>query len=44
MDAILNCDARRKIVKIINSFESYIEDMTEKDLKILFSYIRNTYD
>lgn len=44
MDAILNCDARRKIVKIINSFDSYIEDMTEKDLKILMSYIKNTYD
>lgn len=44
MDAILNCDDRRKIVKIINSFESYIEDMTEKDLKILMSYIKNTYD
>lgn len=44
MDTILNCDARRKIVKIINSFESYIEDMTEKDLKILMSYIKNTYD
>lgn len=44
MDAILNCDARRKIVKIINSFESFIENMSEKDLKILMSYIKNTYD
>lgn len=44
MDAILNCDARRKILKIINSFESFIEDMPEKDLKILTSYIKSHYD
>lgn len=43
-DAVINSDNRRKVLKIINSFESFIEDMKQDDLNILLSYIRNTYD
>ena len=44
IDIVLNSDDRRKVLKIINSFESFIEDMTEDDLEVLISYIKNTYD
>lgn len=43
-DAIINSDVRRKAIKIINSFESFIEDMKQDDLDILLSYIRNNYN
>ena len=43
-DAVVNSDIRRKALKVINSFESFIEDMKQDDLNILFSYIRNNYD
>ena len=43
-DAVINSDVRRKALKVINSFESFIEDMKQDDLNILFSYIRNNYD
>jgi hypothetical protein len=43
-DAVVNSDDRRKVLKVINSFESFIEDMKEDDLDILISYIKNTYD
>lgn len=43
-DAVVNSDDRRKALKVINSFESFIEDMKQKDLDILLSYIRNNYD
>lgn len=41
---VLNSDDRRKVLKIINSFESFIEDMSEDDLSVLVSYIKNNYD
>lgn len=44
IDAIINSDNRRKVLKIVNSFESFIEDMKQDDLDILFSYIKNNYD
>ncbi len=44
IDIVLNSDDRRKVLKIINSFESFIEDMPEDDLEVLVSYIKNTYD
>lgn len=43
-DAVVNSDDRRKALKIINSFESFIEDMKQDDLDILISYIKNNYD
>ena len=44
IDIVLNSDDRRKVLKIINSFESFIEDMKKDDLDILISYIKNNYD
>ena len=44
IDIVLNSDDRRKVLKIINSFESFIEDMPEDDLEVLISYIKNAYD
>ena len=44
IDIVLNSDDRRKVLKIINSFESFIEDMSKDDLGVLISYIKNTYD
>ena len=38
-DAVLNSDARRKALKVINSFESFIEDMKQDDWNILLSFI-----
>ena len=43
-DAVVNSDIRRKALKVINSFESFIEDMKQDDLDILLSYIKNNYD
>ena len=43
-DIVVNSDVRRKALKIINSFESIIEDMKQDDLNILLSYIKNNYD
>ena len=43
-DAVINSDVRRKALKVINSFESFIEDMKQDDLDILLSYIKNNYD
>ena len=43
-DAVVNSDVRRKALKIINSFESFIEGMKQDDLNILLGYIRNNYD
>ena len=43
-DIVVNSDVRRKALKVINSFESFIEDMKQDDLNILLSYIRNNYD
>ena len=44
IDVVLNSDDRRKALKVINSFESFIEDMKQDDLDILLSYIRNNYN
>ena len=44
IDIDIICDDRRKVLKIINSFESFIEDMPEEDLGVLIAYIKNTYD
>lgn len=43
-DAVVNSDVRRKALKVINSFESFIEGMKQDDLNILLSYIKNNYD
>ena len=43
-DAVVNSDVRRKALKVINSFESFIEDMKQNDLNILLSYIKNNYE
>ena len=43
-DAVVNSDVRRKALKVINSFESFIEDMKKDDLDILLSYIKTNYD
>lgn len=43
-DAVVNSDVRRKALKVINSFESFIEDMKQDDLDILLSYIKTNYD
>lgn len=43
-DAVVNSDDRRKVLKVINSFESFIEDMKQDDLDILLSYIKNNYN
>ena len=44
VDIVVNSDVRRKALKVINSFESIIEDMKQDDLNILLSYIKNNYD
>ena len=43
-DAVVNSDVRRKALKVINSFESFIEDMKQDDWNILLSYVKNNYD
>lgn len=43
-DTVINSDNRRKALKIISSFESFIEDMKQDDLNVLLSYIKNNYD
>ena len=43
-DIVVNSDVRRNALKVINSFESFIEDMKQDDLDILLSYIKNNYD
>ena len=43
-DTVINSNNRRKVLKIISSFESFIEDMKQDDLDILLSYIKNNYD
>ena len=43
-DIVVNSNNRRKALKVINSFESFIEDMKQDDLDILLSYIKNNYD
>lgn len=41
IDAVVNSNHRRKALKVINSFESFIEDMKQDELDILLSYIKN---
>ena len=43
-DIVINSNERRKALKVINSFESFIEDMKQDDLDILLSYIKNNYN
>lgn len=43
-DIVVNSNNRRKVLKVVNSFESFIEDMKQDDLDILLSYIKNNYD
>lgn len=43
-DIVVNSNIRRKALKVINSFESFIEDMKQENLDILLSYIKNNYD
>jgi hypothetical protein len=44
IDIVLNCDERRKAMKVINSFESFVDGMSEDDMSILLSYVKNNYD
>ena len=44
IDIVVNSNNRRKALKVINSFESFIEDMKQDDLDILLSYVKNNYD
>lgn len=44
IDAVVNSDVRRNALKVINSFESFIENMKQDNLNILLSYIKNNYD
>ena len=44
MDTILNCNVRRMALRIINSFESFIEGMSEEEMDVLLSYIPRKYD
>ena len=44
IDIVLNCGERRRVLKIIKSFESFIEDMPKDDVETLISYIKNNYD
>lgn len=44
IDIVVNSNNRRKVLKVINSFESFVEDMKQDDLDILLSYIKNNYD
>ena len=43
-DAVVNSNVRRNALKVINSFESFIENMKQDNLNILLSYIKNNYD
>ena len=43
-DVVINSDVRRNALKVINSFESFIEDIKQNDLNILLSYIKNNYE
>lgn len=43
-DVVVNSNDRRNALRVINSFESFIEDMGQSDLDILLCYIRNNYD
>lgn len=43
-DIVVNSNDRRKVLKVINSFESFIEDMKSDDLHILLGYIKHNYN
>lgn len=43
INTVINSNIRRKVLKVINSFESFIENMKPDDLKILLSYIKRNY-
>lgn len=43
-DAVVNSNDRRNALRVINSFESFIEDMEQSDLDTLLCYIRNNYN
>lgn len=43
-DVVVNSNDRRNALRVINSFESFIEDMNQSDLDTLLCYIRNNYD
>ena len=43
-DVVVNSNDRRNALRVINSFESFIEDMEQSDLDTLLCYIRNNYD
>ena len=44
IDTVVNSDVRRNALKVINSFESFIENMKQDNLNILLSYIKNNYN
>lgn len=43
-DVVVNSNDRRNAIRVINSFESFIEDMKQSDLDTLLCYIRNNYN
>lgn len=43
-DVVVNSNDRRNALRVINSFESFIEDMEQSDLDTLLCYIRNNYN
>ena len=43
-DVVVNSNDRRNALRVINSFESFIEDMKQSDLETLLCYIRNNYN
>lgn len=43
-DVVVNSNDRRNVLRVINSFESFIEDMEQSDLDTLLCYIRNNYN
>lgn len=43
-DVVVNSNDRRNALRVINSFESFIEDMKQSDLDTLLCYIRNNYN
>ncbi len=43
-DVVVNSNDRRNALRVINSFESFVEDMNQSDLDTLLCYIRNNYD
>ena len=44
INAVVSSDVRKRTLRLLNSWESFIEDISEQDLNILVTYIKNKYD